>query len=214
VFAVASAVEGEETLWIDALEALHQRCCAGAGPAPLFVLVPRSPQRFETVAQQLQARRWRFVRRSQCLDTSLRPRSVPDLGGPAETADSDPPPDLLLGDSLGEMFFYLALADVVAVGGSFLPTGSHNVIEPLSLGKPVVVGPVTWTIEFPAKEALQAGVLHQAASPQALVEHVFHLLGDGAAAEATRQAAMDFCSAHRGAAGRHRSHLLHWMATA
>jgi hypothetical protein len=63
-------------------------------------------------------------------------------------------------------------------------------------------------------EALQAGVLHQAASPEALVEHVFPLLGDGAAAEATRQAAMDFCSAHRGAAGRHRSHLLHWMATA
>jgi hypothetical protein len=54
-------------------------------------------------------------------------------------------------------------------------------------------------------------VLHQAASPQALVEHVFNLLGDGAAAEAARQAAMDFCSAHRGAAGRHRSHLLRWM---
>jgi hypothetical protein len=75
----------------------------------------------------------------------------------------------------------------------------------------VVVGPVTWTIEFPAMEALQAGVLHQADSPQALVEHVFTLLGDGAAAEATRQAAMDFCSAHRGAAARHRSCLLQWM---
>jgi 3-deoxy-D-manno-octulosonic-acid transferase len=211
VFAVASAVQGEEALWLDALDALHQRCCAGAGPAPLFVLVPRSPQRFEAVVQQLQARRWRFVRRSQCLDTSLRPQPAPAPGGPAGTADSDPPPDLLLGDSLGEMFFYLALADVVAVGGSFLPTGSHNVIEPLSLGKPVVVGPVTWTIEFPAMEALHAGVLHQADSPQALVEHVFTLLGDGAAAEATRQAAMDFCSAHRGAAARHRSCLLQWM---
>jgi 3-deoxy-D-manno-octulosonic-acid transferase len=214
VFAVASAVQGEEALWLDALEALRQRGNASGGPAPLFVLVPRSPQRFEAVAQQLQVRRWRFVRRSQCLDASLRPRPAPAPGGAAETAGSDLPPDLLLGDSLGEMFFYLALADVVAVGGSFLPTGSHNVIEPLSLGKPVVVGPVTWTIEFPGVEALQAGVLHQAASPDALVEHVFPLLGGGAAAEATRQAAMDFCSVHRGAAERHRSHLLRWMTTA
>jgi 3-deoxy-D-manno-octulosonic-acid transferase len=235
VFAVASAVQGEEALWLDALEALRGRCRAGGGPAPLFVLVPRSPQRFDAVAQQLQARGWQFVRRSRCLDAALRPRPAPAPGGvavappgpddapgaavargdPAGAGSADgPPPELLLGDSLGEMFFYLALADVVAVGGSFLPTGSHNVIEPLALGKPVVVGPVTWTIEFPAVEALQAGVLHQAASPEALVGQVFALLDDGARAGAARQAAADFCSAHRGAAARHRAHLLRWMPAA
>lgn len=233
VVVVASAVQGEEALWLDALRALRERCREARRPAPLFVLVPRSPQRFDAVAQQLQARGWRFVRRSACLDEALRPRSVPAPGGAAaalhgpddapgvtvaqvdmagaESAASPAPEVLLLGDSLGEMFFYLALADVVAVGGSFLPTGSHNVIEPLALGKPVVVGPVTWTIEFPAVEALQAGVLHQAASSEALVEQVFALLDDGARAGAARQAAADFCSAHRGAAARHLQHLLRWM---
>jgi len=109
------------------------------------------------------------------------------------------------------MFFYLALADVVAVGSSFLPAGSHNVIEPLALGKPVVVGPVTWTIEFPAVEARQAGVLHQEPTPQALAERVLELLGGGAQAETARQAAAAFCQAHRGAAARHLEVLQRWM---
>ena len=66
---------------------------------------------------------------------------------------------ILLGDSLGEMFFYLAGAGVVVVGGGFVTSGAHNVIEPLALGKPVITGPEVWTIEFPAVEAGAAGVL-------------------------------------------------------
>lgn len=219
VFAVASAVQGEESLWLDALQALRERSRDSGRPAPLFVLVPRSPQRFDALAQALEARGWRFLRRSRCLDEHLqalpRPQGTPvarDKVGDAMDAGADlGPPELLLGDSLGEMFFYLALADVVAVGSSFLPAGSHNVIEPLALGKPVVVGPVTWTIEFPAVEALQAGVLHQEASPQALVERVLELLGGGSQAESARQAAAAFCQAHRGAAARHLAVLRRWM---
>ena len=203
VFAVASAVQGEEPLWLDVLEALRERSRASGRPAPLYVVVPRSPQRFDTLAQALEARGWRLQRRSRCLDKHLQ--VVPPALG------TDPaPPELLLGDSLGEMFFYLALADVVAVGSSFLPAGSHNVIEPLALGKPVVVGPVTWTIEFPAVEALRAGVLHQEPTPQALAERVLELLGGGAQAETARQAAAAFCQAHRGAAARHLEVLHRW----
>lgn len=220
VFAVASAVQGEESLWLEALQALRERSRDAGRPAPLIVLVPRSPQRFDALAQALEARGWRFQRRSRCLDERLQalpPQRVAAdgvVGGANDTIDAaaDPaPPELLLGDSLGEMFFYLALADVVAVGSSFLPAGSHNVIEPLALGKPVVVGPVTWTIEFPAVEALQAGVLHQEPTPQALVERVLELLGGGAQAETARQAAAAFCQAHRGAAARHLEALQRWM---
>ena len=220
VFAVASAVQGEESLWLDALQALRERSRDDGRPAPLFVLVPRSPQRFDALAQALEARGWRFQRRSRCLDEHLQalpPQRVAAngvVGGANDTKDAaaDPaPPELLLGDSLGEMFFYLALADVVAVGSSFLPAGSHNVIEPLALGKPVVVGPVTWTIEFPAVEALQAGVLHQEPTPQALVERVLELLGGGAQAETARRAAAAFCQAHHGAAARHLETLQRWM---
>jgi 3-deoxy-D-manno-octulosonic-acid transferase len=234
VFAVASTVQGEESLWLDVLQALRERCSESGLPAPLFVLVPRSPQRFNAVAQQLQSRGWNVWRRSLCLDDTLRLRRPSALGntgfkshlpdGSSSAQDAlnpqqhppvdSPAPALLLGDSLGEMFFYLALADIVSVGGSFLPTGSHNVIEPLALGKPVAVGPVTWTIEFPAVEAIEAGVLYQADSAQALIDHAWALIEDRARAEAARKAASAFCNEHRGATARHMSHLMQWIPAA
>jgi 3-deoxy-D-manno-octulosonic-acid transferase len=51
------------------------------------------------------------------------------------------------------------MSDRVVVGGGFTPKGSHNISEALSLGKPVMTGPDIHTIEYPAIEALQAGVL-------------------------------------------------------
>ncbi|MDG2407244.1 MAG: 3-deoxy-D-manno-octulosonic acid transferase, partial [Paracoccaceae bacterium] len=66
--------------------------------------------------------------------------------------------DILLGDSLGEMYFYLSPCDLAIVGGGFCPKGSHNICEPLSLGKPVIIGPNDYTIEFPAHEAIADGV--------------------------------------------------------
>ena len=82
--------------------------------------------------------------------------------------------DVLLGDSLGEMHFYLALADQVGVGGGFAPQGSHNIIEPLSQCKPTIVGPNTWTIDFPAVEAIEAGVVRQV-SPDELADALLDL---------------------------------------
>ena len=66
--------------------------------------------------------------------------------------------DILLGDSLGEMYFYLELCDLAIVGGGFSPKGSHNISEPICLKKPVIIGPNDYTIEFPAREAIAAGV--------------------------------------------------------
>ncbi|MEZ5714672.1 MAG: hypothetical protein R3D85_05595 [Paracoccaceae bacterium] len=78
-----------------------------------------------------------------------------------------------MGDSLGEMYFYLSLGDFAVAGGGFNPRGSHNIIEPLALGKPVIVGPEIWTIEYPAVEAIAAGVARQIGAeelPSALSE--------------------------------------------
>jgi 3-deoxy-D-manno-octulosonic-acid transferase len=76
--------------------------------------------------------------------------------------------DVLLGDSLGEMYAYLAMSDRVVVGGGFTPKGSHNISEALSLGKPVMTGPDIHTIEYPAMEALAAGVLTRLSDEAAL----------------------------------------------
>jgi 3-deoxy-D-manno-octulosonic-acid transferase len=97
-----------------------------------------------------------------------------------------------LGDSLGEMFFYLALADRVIVGGGFTPRGAHNIIEPLLLGKPVLTGPHTWTIEFPFAEAEAAGLAHSLPDAQALL----HALSQPAQVDAQVLAA--FLATHIG----------------
>lgn len=222
VFTVASAVQGEEERWLSLLSELRSRHAAAGRAAPLFVVVPRNPARFDAWDELLRSRGWKVARRSEVLDRDLHPRRKtldrhPSSGAPpgAGRLPTDPPsgsgsapqPDdgaeVLIGDSLGEMFFYLALADAVAVGGSFLPAGSHNVIEPLSLGKPVVVGPVTWTIEFPAEEALAAGVLLRVDEPAEMVEPLMRWLGAHGDAAAIGTAASDFARQHMGATRRH-----------
>ena len=144
VFTLASVVEWEEDLFI---AALSEALTSSTTPA-LFVFVPRAPERFEIVAEKLSRAGLTHARRSDILDEALALGSSPAI-------------DVLLGDSLGEMYFYLALGDVAVAGGGFNPRGSHNIIEPLALGKPVIVGPEIWTIEYPAVEAIAAGVAQQ-----------------------------------------------------
>ncbi|MEL6684714.1 MAG: 3-deoxy-D-manno-octulosonic acid transferase, partial [Pseudomonadota bacterium] len=68
--------------------------------------------------------------------------------------------------------FYLGLCDRAIVGGGFVPAGAHNVIEPLALKKPVIVGPHIWIIEYPATEAIAAGVCNSVPDEAALLAAV------------------------------------------
>ena len=72
--------------------------------------------------------------------------------------------DIVLGDTMGEMFTYYAIADVVLMGGTWLPYGGQNFLEPMALGKPVIVGESIYNFEQIAQDALQKGVLWQAAN--------------------------------------------------
>lgn len=147
VITIASAIEGEDALYARVIaETLAAHDAAGVA-RPFFVYVPRAPERFDAVADILSDAGLRLARRSAMLDEKLAPR-----GAAAQV-------DVFLGDSMGEMYFYLAMADRVIVGGGFHPKGAHNVSEPLALRKPVLVGPHIWTIEYPAVEAIEAGVL-------------------------------------------------------
>ncbi len=143
VIAFASVTEAEEGLFIAATrEILSVRT------PPLVILIPRAPERFDAVARMLADKGVLFDRRSTRFSRKF-------------VQQSRSPTDVLLGDSLGEMYFYLAMADRVVVGGGFQPKGSHNIIEPLALQRPVIVGPNIQTIEYPAAEAIAAGVCRQ-----------------------------------------------------
>jgi 3-deoxy-D-manno-octulosonic-acid transferase len=158
VVTLASVVAGEDGVM---LAAIHASRAAHAGRGlepPLFVYVPRAPERFDEVARLIEAEGLQLGRRSRLLDGAL----VPLAEAPAM--------DVLLGDSLGEMYAWLAMCDRVVVGGGFTPKGSHNISEPLAMDRPVMVGPDIHTIEYPAVEAIAAGVCRHLLSPADLVE--------------------------------------------
>lgn len=144
---LASVVEGEDALYIDMIR---------QNPGVFFTYVPRAPERFDEVAGLLKEAGLRVARRAALFDDNLALRgSAPEI-------------DVFLGDTLGEMYFYLALTDRALVGGGFVPKGAHNIIEPLALRKPVIVGPHVWTIAYPVQEAAAAGVCQIVATPAAL----------------------------------------------
>ena len=142
------------------------------------------------------------MRRSSLLDAGLLAADLRD----AHHAD------VLLGDSLGEMYFYQSLADIVTVCGSFIPGGSHNVIEPLALHKPVIVGPSIWGIEYPGQEALADGVLTQVMDAKelpALWLDWFTQPHPEAQAKARQ-----FMAEHSGSVGKHWHYLQTWLPKA
>jgi 3-deoxy-D-manno-octulosonic-acid transferase len=202
VVGFASAIAGEDEQFLQAFGQVQRALSAKGLPRPLFVYVPRSPQRFDAVAQLFEAAGLRVARRSRMLDAALAPTAdAPDM---RQT-------DLLLGDSLGEMYFYLALSQVVVVGASFVPEGAHNVIEPLALKKPVMVGPSIWGIEYPGVEALAAGVLQQHMTIDSLSAALLHLLTDTQAYAGAIAGAEAFYAEHGGATEKHMAALLPWL---
>ncbi len=185
VVTLASVVAGEEALYLDALARLRGRFPV----PPLAVWVPRAPELFDVTAERLGAAGLRVARRSALLDGALR------LSASGSLADVD----VLLGDSFGEMFFYLALGDAAVVGGGFVPKGAHNIIEPLALGRPVLVGPHVWTIEYPGEEAMAAGVVTLCHDAQDLARALATRLQASQGDVPSMQA---FLAAHSGATAR------------
>lgn len=117
VWIAASTHEGEDLPILQA----HRQLLADCADA-LLILVPRHPERFESVYQLCLEQGFATVRRS--------------THEPVQAAHQ-----VLLGDTMGEMLLLYALADVAFVGGSLVPHGGHNVLEPAALGKPVISGP-------------------------------------------------------------------------
>jgi 3-deoxy-D-manno-octulosonic-acid transferase len=183
VWLCASTREGEEALLLDAL-AGHR-----LAREALLVLVPRHPQRFDEVEALVRARGFRVLRRSS-------PSPV------------DASTQVVLGDTMGEMLAYCASADVAFVGGSLLPLGGQNLIEPIALGVPTLVGEHTFNFAEATERAVEAGAALRVADARALVDAVDALLRDDAARARMRDAALAFHAQHRGAAER----LWRWLA--
>jgi 3-deoxy-D-manno-octulosonic-acid transferase len=151
-------------------------------PGALLVLAPRHPPRFDEVAGALHAAGINFVRRSA------------SAGDGTDAACA-----VLLLDSLGELLDFYAAADVSFVGGSLVPIGGHNLLEPAALGVPILVGPDNSNGEEIARLLIARGaaeVVHDAAE---LGTRVTALLGDTAARERMGAAGRASVDSNRGA---------------
>ena len=176
VWLAASTREGEEVLILDAFARLDR-------PDILLVLVPRHPQRFDEAAATIQERRLPFLRRS---------------AGQLPTVDTR----VWLGDSMGEMPAYFAVADIALIGGSILPFGSQNLIEAAACGCPVLVGPHTYNFAQATEDALACGAALRVADADEAAQMVCRLLADHTERAVMRRAADEFSRLHRGATAR------------
>ncbi len=177
VLVAGSTHDGEEQALLDACERLWE-----AGLDLLLVLVPRHPERFEAVAQMMPGRSVSLLRRSQAgLDTPLRDTQV------------------LLVDAMGELPMFYAAADLAFVGGSLVPVGGHNLLEPAALGLPTLTGPVHHNAPEVAERLAEAGALRIVEGVSAIAQSVLELTGDAGAARHMGEAGRRTVAANRGA---------------
>ncbi|MCL5979748.1 MAG: 3-deoxy-D-manno-octulosonic acid transferase, partial [Gammaproteobacteria bacterium] len=152
-------------------------------PYLLLVLAPRHPERCASVAALLGAQGLHAQRRSA--GQLVRPEQ-----------------EVLLVDTLGELPTFYAAADVVSVGGSFVPKGGHNPLEAAALAKPVSFGPHMENFRDIASTLLAAGAAVQAADGNALAVTLAHWLTDPAAAREIGRQGLRVVQAQRGALAR------------
>jgi 3-deoxy-D-manno-octulosonic-acid transferase len=198
IWAAGSTHAGEDEQVLDA----HASVLA-EHPDALVVLAPRHPERFESVAALIRARGLRFERRS--LGAPEPPIAAPGgAGGPRASrmeARAQPAPVFLL-DTVGELTAFYAASDVVFVGGSLVPIGGHNLLEPAALGLPVLTGPSHANARDVARLLIDEGAAAEVRDGAELARTLTGLLEDAAARERMGAAGRRIVELNRGAVER------------
>jgi len=171
VFLAASTREGEEALILEAVKGLGF----------LTVIVPRHPQRFDEVEALIKQAGLNYQRRSQ-LSTPI-----------------DANVQIVLGDSMGELFSYYAACDFTFVGGSLLEFGGQNLIEAATMGKPILIGQYTYNFAEASKNAIAAGAAIQVKNVVELRSNIQSLLNNPQQRQKMQQASLSFSQASTGA---------------
>jgi 3-deoxy-D-manno-octulosonic-acid transferase len=173
-----STHDGEEQIVLDA----HRRV-QSARPDALLILVPRHPDRFERVRSWLSAEGIAYAVRSR---------------GDAVAAQTG----VLLVDTLGELLKFYAAGDVAFVGGSLVPIGGHNLLEPAALALPILTGPNNFNAADIARLFVQSGAATEVGTAAELSSTLLELSGDQARRDAMGRAALRIVESNRGAVAR------------
>jgi 3-deoxy-D-manno-octulosonic-acid transferase len=178
VIVCGSTAEGEEDALLAAFQQVQRQF-----PAAVMVLAPRHPERFDRVAGLIAARDIAFVRRSSWTSAS------PFRDG------------VFLLDSVGELASVYALADIAFVGGSLVPVGGHNILEPAQYGAAIIVGPHTFNFREMVS-IFEKGSAIRIATSQDLASQLLDLLGAAAERKQLGQRARELFEQHAGATQR------------
>jgi 3-deoxy-D-manno-octulosonic-acid transferase len=175
VWIAASTHEGEDEIVL----AAHRQLLV-THPDALLILVPRHLERFDSVFEMSRQQGFSTVRRS--------------TGLPVTAADS-----VLIGDTMGELLFLYALADIAFVGGSLVPTGGHNLLEPAALAKPLLSGTHLFNFLEIAALLRTAGALEEVSDAAGLATTVQRLIEHPVMARTMADAGLSVMKANQGA---------------
>ncbi|VXB46691.1 3-deoxy-D-manno-octulosonic-acid transferase (KDO transferase) [Pseudomonas sp. 8AS] len=178
VWIAASTHAGEDEIIL----AAHRQLLARF-PEALLILVPRHPERFAAVFELCQGEGFATARRSRQEAVSAQTR-------------------VLLGDTLGELLFLYALADLAFVGGSLVENGGHNLLEPAALGKPLLSGPHLFNFLEIANQLQAAGDLLQVRDAGELLGALQQLFAEPERAAQMAAGGLGVLRANQGALGR------------
>lgn len=171
---LASTREGEETVLLKALEPLLRE-----DSKLRLIVVPRRPQHFDEVALHLSKLFKQVCRRSSGDENFAVAR-------------------IALGDTLGEMAYYLGSSDMVVMGGGWLPHGGSNPIEACAAGCVVIVGPHMFNFAQATALGVQAGALLQLKGATELIQTLYQIRNNPEKLSAYSACALSFAAQHRG----------------
>ncbi len=175
VWVAASTHPGEEEKVIVAHRRIQREL-----PDALLILVPRHPMRFDAIAHLLDKRGMSYVRRST-------------------GAVCGPDTQVFLGDTLGELTMFYAASDIAFVGGSLVPIGGHNLLEPAALSVPIVTGSHNFNAQDISDLLNEAGVASIIGNPRELADEVVALFGDPESRERRGVRGREIVAENRGA---------------
>jgi len=178
VWIAASTHEGEEMIVLKAHAEVLRRF-----PDALLLVAPRHPERFKGLATACKAFGFRTATRS-------------------EDGNADRTKQCFVVDTMGELLRFYAAADVAFVGGSLVPVGGHNLLEPAALARPVVVGPHTFNFAEVTEDLIKAGAVMRIPDGDALGPAVVRLLSRDIERRTMGEAAHRVMERERGAVER------------
>ncbi len=175
VWIIASTHENEEAIFFDLYAQLKQQI-----PELILLVVPRHPERFAVVKQLAEKKQ---------LETSMRTSS-----------DScSEQTDVYIADTMGELKLLYATADICFVGGSMVPVGGHNILEPAALGVPILFGPHMVNFKEIANNVLSLQAAIQCQTPEQIVSCVLRLYADHDFRDGLADRAEKFIRSNQGA---------------